>query len=427
MQRVADAASIDNGAVELSCAVDVSMLSELDALLLHTALLIAIAARFRPKTRREPSHFQQRLNWKRCSSQHAKHGTFQRRLRMPKASFDNLLELLRPRLTSNEEQASNRGGSTIPEVSLHCTLRWLAGGSHLDVIDIAGISKSSFYRILWRTMFATCLCEELDVVFPETAEQVDEACRGFASVSWQESTINCATVIDGFLFRIATPPKAAAGNVRSFFSGHCQCHGVNMQAGVDHHSRFTFISFAAPGVTQDRVAAHRCSLSKLIESLPIGVCAIADAACDPTEHMVPVCCGVDRKQPMFDNFNFYASQLRMRAEMAFGIVTRKWGVLQRPRTANLSNASRMMQAIARLHNYVVTERLNANGTSQDEEAARAHGSSHLPSVPEDENGDPIRLDATFTGSFAGHSELRQRMAERVKRLQLTRPASNKLS
>jgi len=403
--------------------MDFALFSQLDAMLLHVALLLAVAAKFRPKQSREASHFQQRLNWNCCSQQHARRGTFHIRLRMSKVSFDNLLEVLRADLATNEEQASNRGGSIIPEVCLYCTLRWLVGGSRLDIVDIVGISKLPFYRILWKAILATCKCDELDVIFPQTGEQVNKACRGFASISWQEAMLNCATVVDGFLFRIATPPKAT---VRSFFSGHYQCYGVNIQAAVDHHSRFTHISFAAPGVTQDRIAIQRCSLSKLIEQLPIGVCSIGDAAYDPTEHMVPVYCGVDRKTPMFDNFNCYASQLRIRVEMAFGLMTRKWGVLQPPCTANLANASLMIQAIARLHNYVTTERLKANGGLDDEDTLRRRGYSYLPSIPEDENGDPIRLDAIFNGSFAGHSELRQRMAQRVQSLQLTRPAANKL-
>lgn len=163
----------------------------------------------------------------------------------------------------------------------------------------------------------------------------------------------------------------------------------------------------------------------MIEALPPGVCAIGDAAHDPTEHMVPVYYGVDRRKPLFDNFNFYASQLCIRVEMAFGMMTRKWGVLQRPCTVNLSNATKMVQAIARLHNYVIAERLLECGTEQ-EEGPRRGQISYLVSVPEDENGNPVRLDALFTGSFECHSELRQRMAERVGRLQLTRPVSNRL-
>ena len=232
-------------------------------------------------------------------------------------------------------------------------------------------------------------------------------------------------MVDGFRFRIKTPSKKVIGNVRSFFSGHYQCCGVNVQAAVDHHSHFTYVAFAVPGVTQDRSAIRHCSLFKLIEALPPGVCAIGDAAHDPTEHVVPVYYAVDRRKPLFDNFNFYASQLCIRVEMAFGMMTRKWGVLQRPCTVNLSNATKMVQAIARLHNYVIAERLLECGTEQ-EEGPRRGQISYLVSVPEDENGNPVRLDALFTGSFECHSELRQRMAERVGRLQLTRPVSNRL-
>jgi len=210
-----------------------NFISHLDALMLHTVLLVAVVSKLRTKATREPSHFQQRINWLKFSDDPARHGTFKRRLRMSKVSFDKLLNLLRYDLLSDEEQASCRGGSIIPEVCLHVTIRWLAGGSHLDVIDIAGMSKASFYRVLWKTIFAIC---------------------------------------------------------------HC------------------------------------------------------------------------------------------------------------------------------------TERLCETGNDLEEDALRMQGQghSHLPSIPEDDAGNPIRLDALFEGAFDGHSELRQRMAECASRLALSRPASNKL-
>jgi len=87
-----------------------------------------------------------------------------------------------------------------------------------------------------------------------------------------------------------------------------------------------------------------------------------------------------------------------------------------------------MQAIARLHNYVITERLMETGAAQEEvRETRRGGLSYLPSVPEDEDGNPIRLDALVTGTFEGHSELRLRMVERVQRLRLVRPEANRLN
>jgi hypothetical protein len=63
-------------------------------------------------------------------------------------------------------------------------------------------------------------------------------------------------------------------------------------------------------------------------------------------------------------------------------------------------------------------------------AAVAEGRGYLPTVPHDENGDPVQLAALFNDqhilSYAGHSELREAMARRIKRLGLHRPASNRI-
>jgi hypothetical protein len=42
-----------------------------------------------------------------------------------------------------------------------------------------------------------------------------------------------------------------ASNVKTYFSGHYQHHGFNIQAIVDHLGRFLFIAVAAPGSQPD--------------------------------------------------------------------------------------------------------------------------------------------------------------------------------
>ena len=66
-----------------------------------------------------------------------------------------------------------------------------------------------------------------------------------------------------------------------------------------------------------------------------------------------------------DNFNFFASQLRIRIEMAFGLMVKKWGILARPLTIKLKNVKRLMIAIARLHNYCIDERLASTNTTRE--------------------------------------------------------------
>jgi DDE superfamily endonuclease len=213
-------------------------------------------------------------------------------------------------------------------------------------------------------------------------------------------------------------------NIRSFFSGHYQCYGVNIQAASDHLSRFTHFSFAAPGVTGDRAAIKQCSLHDLVEALPRGHCCIGDAAYCPSEHMVPVYQGADKLNSRYDNFNFFASQCRIRVEMAFGMMQMKWGILQQPLGCKMSNMLWLAQAIARLHNYCINERLAAGETNSFELSADLIP-GYVPTVPHNNNGDPIDLEGLFAGTFDGYSHLREHMANRVHSLQLERPAQDK--
>ena len=176
----------------------------------------------------------------------AKVQVFKIRLRMNKISFDKLLSYIYDALLVNEILAKPRGDPIIPELCLYCTLRWLAGGSYLDICDIAGISKSSFYRIVWKTIKIIVLCDALAMKWPETDQEIEAAIEGFASISTQGVIHNCMGVADGYLLRIKVPPKKSVGNVRSYFSGHYHCYGVNIQAVADHHSRFIYLAMAAP-------------------------------------------------------------------------------------------------------------------------------------------------------------------------------------
>jgi hypothetical protein len=97
--------------------------------------------------------------------------------------------------------------------------------------------------------------------------------------------------------------------VRSFFSGHCQTHGLNIQAACDpHNCRFTFLGVAGPGVIGDRDVINTVKLGQsLVADLPGLYCVISDCAYTPSEHLVPIYMGGITLQN--DNFNFFAIQL----------------------------------------------------------------------------------------------------------------------
>lgn len=191
--------------------------------------------------------------------------------------------------------------------------------------------------------------------------------------------------------------------------------------------------FASPGVTDDRNAVRHCGLDASTEMLPFGVCIIGDCACEATEHLVPVCQGLDGLNPACDNFNFCASQLQIRVEMAFRLMQIKWGILQRPIGCSIMNLKWLIQAIGRLHNFVINERLqrkkvrtnDAPAPNCGDDDAECEATGHLPSAPHDENGDVIDLNPlTSATAQRGYSELRERMVHRVATLGSERPSKN---
>jgi DDE superfamily endonuclease len=108
----------------------------------------------------------------------------------------------------------------------------------------------------------------------------------------------------------------------------------------------------------DNQAIHEVDIGQLIENLPLGYCVLGDTAYTATKQLIPMYYGEDKLKPKFDNFNFYGSQLRIRIEMAFGMMTRKWGIYWRPLLVGLVDQIKyIVEVIARLHNFCINKRI----------------------------------------------------------------------
>ena len=83
---------------------------------------------------------------------------FKRMFRMPRASFRKLLKLIEADITSDSQQAIRSSGSPIYHVTkLAVAIRWLAGGSYLDISQMFGLCDKSFSSdtyVLWPTLMA---------------------------------------------------------------------------------------------------------------------------------------------------------------------------------------------------------------------------------------------------------------------------------
>ena len=103
------------------------------------------------------------------------------------------------------------------------------------------------------------------------------------------------------------------------------------------------------------MAIERTNLLDVLEGLPPGVFLVGDAAYTLHDRVLVPFTGSQRDQKHKDAFNFFLSQLRIRIEMAFGLLTNKWQILRNNLQCCLSKCSDILECCARSHNYVITE------------------------------------------------------------------------
>ena len=91
---------------------------------------------------------------------------FKRTYRMPKATFDFVLERIRRRITSKAPKKARRDthGPVPAELLLSMALRFLAGGSYLDIYQMHGVGKSTLYHAI--PMVSHAIATEFPLSFP---------------------------------------------------------------------------------------------------------------------------------------------------------------------------------------------------------------------------------------------------------------------
>jgi hypothetical protein len=147
---------------------------------------------------------------------------------------------------------------------------------------------------------------------------------------------------------------------RLYFSGHYMHYGINVHAACDAFSRFVFVEATHPGGTNDCRAYGERNLAEVIEGLERGFCVVADAAYTETNNLITPFVALKRAEADFlqkDSFIFHFSRLRIRIEMAFGLLVRKSAIFKRPMEMNLEHTALAIKCTATLRNLVISERL----------------------------------------------------------------------
>ena len=259
-------------------------------------------------------------------------------------AFNRLLDLLREDLmtmTAMKHGGYHDADAVEPELIMAISIRWLAGGSYVDIRHVYGCSVASVFR--FRDMFldAVLNCNALDNVFPNTDEHLKSTTLKFADKSSERIMIGCVGAIDGLFVKVFRPSMKDCGyNPQAYFSGHYMAHGLNIQAICDSDRCFTFFGVVAPGKTSDQVAFERTSIHKGIMALPMVMYVVGDAAYQVSDVILVPFTGSQREDQGKDAFNFFLLQQRICIEMAFGLLQTKWCVLNRPFAGQLKHCSK---------------------------------------------------------------------------------------
>ena len=298
----------------------------------------------------------QRLNWNLHVKTLIREGLFKKMYRMSPSAFNKLLKMLLPWMNVDNKQSSNASKGRRPivaEIILHCTLRYLAGGSVHDIRVCAGLSQSSFYRAVHRGLDAINDCPSLSINFPMTLSDLSRSAAEFKSISSHGVIDGCIAALDGWLCRIRVPSAKEVRKVTAYFSGHYQCYGLNVQATCDASCRFTSLSVLCPGGTSDSKSFYASRVYNLVQELPDGYFAVGDNAYTLSSTLLIPYSGKDKQNASKDAFNFFLSQLRIRIEQAFGLLVSKWRIFKKPLEVQFWRTTLIIEATFRLHNFCI--------------------------------------------------------------------------
>lgn len=360
---------------------------------------------------------------------------FKRAYRLDCESFTSLVEKIRPQLEVDTLKL-RRGHSylAVPvENRLAMALRYLAGGSYIDISFHHAVSFSYFYKSLWEVLEAIDHVEVVDF----GAKNLPELKRRAAAFQarTRDAVVGCVGALDGLCVKIKEPtlkdtPQPSNFNCRKGF--FC----MNLQAICDNDYIFVYKAMNCVGSTHDSTAFECSSLSQWLEEhgLPQDHWIAGDDAYKCCDYLLTPFPGKGIAKDK-DAFNFYQSSARIRIEQAFGMLVRRFGILWRPIETCLARVPLILSVCIKLHNICTRAMLGDGGCHR-------RGTFTLANPPSDPSGqgggdyicgdvpcptlmsDVAEEDTPPRRRCREQSETRDILCKHIQQLGLERPATS---
>ena len=283
---------------------------------------------------------------------------FKQRYRLNWDSFQDLLRLIRDDISVEDEQKARHakwGAIIKPEVKLAIALRYLAGGSHLDLRLIYHVSSSFVYSCVWLVVDA--INKHLNIEFPiDDIEKLKRLEAEFRAQSRGGIWAGQVSAIDGVHFKITAPSnEEVEQKALKYYVQRKAEYALLCIAMCDAKRRFTFYDISSIPTTHDALAWDATGLGQRIKrgDLPSPFFINGDAAFSLSNSMI-----TPSGDAALDDFDYHQSSNRMPIECAFGILVRRWGIFWRALSVRFDRRAALIGACMRLHNFCIDHNLS---------------------------------------------------------------------
>jgi len=339
---------------------------------------------------------------------------FHRAMRVPLGAFCHLVDVLRPRLS--------RLGVP-PDGRTAIALRYLGGGSSIEIGAALGVYSATVYRALWDVIDAVNSSPTLDLDY-----QLENSTRRRSYASdFQGCRFfpfdNVCGALDGIAIDQEQPLSTDVSCVADYYSRK-GFYALNTQAICDSDYKFRWMACTSPGSVHDSTAFSGTGLgpsllyrgSALARSMTRdGHCIAADEAYAASELVAVPWPGGGPGDRWRDAYNFFLSSLRIHIEQAIGMLLWRWGFFWRPLRVPFSKRPGLIRACFRLHNFF------RSFSSAAAAPVAAHANDRNGGSVSFARNDGVRSCQRARRRDCERSDLRVRMTSRVEARGILRP------
>ena len=221
---------------------------------------------------------------------------------------------------------------------------------YFNVGLVFGVSESSVKRIVEEVNRGILLVFNNIVQVPNTVEQLEEKAHEFEQLHENQFN-NCIGAIDGVHIPIGITDKTT---YTSYYN-HKGFYSFNSIVLVDARCKILAADLGFPGCRHDSYCFDMGTIKSFVESLPNRFMVVADAGFALTSKLlIPF----DKNELLVNEehrgpFNVKLSQCRVRTEMAFGMIKKRFRMLRTPVEIDKETHIKITMAIFILHNLCI--------------------------------------------------------------------------